>query len=306
MILVTGGAGFLGARLVKGLAASGRRVRVIALPRDPNLKRLGGVDCDVVEADVTDAASLEGAFDGVRTVYHLTGIIITNDPAQYRRVNVEGTGNVVQAARSAGVEHFIYVSSAAVVFPESSAYAQSKLAAENLVTGQSDMRYTIIRPTLMYGRDGGQEFMMFVDYLKKFPVVPFVGRGRGRKKPILFDDVVQGLLAVADNPRSYGQIYNFCGDETVSIRELARLILERLGRPKPILTIPIPLCRAAAWVMERTMKNPPLTTYAVSRIQVDADLDNTSARRDLGLNPLGLQEGLDRCFGPPRGARRHP
>ena len=72
MILVTGGAGVMGSKLVRGLLQRGERVRIIALPNDPGaakLAALGGVE--VRSADITDPASLEGAFDGIRTVYHL-------------------------------------------------------------------------------------------------------------------------------------------------------------------------------------------------------------------------------------------
>jgi len=296
MILVSGGAGFLGSKLVKGLVRAGHPVRVITLPGDPGLVRLKDAPCQVVEADVTDSQALLGAFDGVDTVYHLTAVIIAKDKQVYERVNVGGTENMVKGALAAGVRHFIYVSSAAAADPESSAYARSKKRGEEMVMSQKGMHYTIVRPTLIYMPGGGQEFNLFVDYLRKFPVVPFIGPGRGRKNPVFADDVLQGLLAAAGNEASYDKLYNFSGGETVTIRELAELILERLGRPKPIIGLPLPLCRLAARIMEAVMDDPPLTAYAISRIEADADQDNGPARRDLGFNPIGVRAGLARCF----------
>ena len=298
MILVSGGAGFLGSRLVKGLAEAGHDVRVVTLPGDPGLARLDGVPCEVVEADVTDSAALAGAFDGVDTVYHLTAVIIARNNEVYERVNVGGTRNMVQGALAAGVRHFVYVSSAAAADPESSAYARSKKQGEAIVMGQQGMQYTIIRPTLIYMPGGGQEFNLFVDYLRKWPVIPFIGRGLGRKSPVRAEDVLSGLLAVAGNERSYGKVYNFSGGETVTIRELAELILDLLGERKPIVSIPLPLCRLAALVMETVMENPPLTRYAISRIEAEAALDNSQARQDLGYNPVGVRQGLPLCLGP--------
>jgi nucleoside-diphosphate-sugar epimerase len=296
VILVTGGAGVLGARLVRGLAGAGHAVRALTLPDDPNAARLADTGCEVVFGDVADARSLDGAFESVHTVYHLAAVIIARDPADYARINVGGVRNVVDGALAAGVSHFVHVSSAAALHPEGSAYARSKAEGERIVRSQGAMGFTIVRPTLIYDRDGGQEFRMFLDSLERFAVVPFVGRGRALKNPVHADDVVEGLLSIVGNARARGRTYAFSGGEPISIRDLARLMLELRGRPRPIVPIPVPLCRLAAFVMERVMREPLLTGYAVSRIVEDAALDNSEARRDLGYDPVGVREGLARCW----------
>jgi nucleoside-diphosphate-sugar epimerase len=286
----------MGARLVRGLVERGRRVRVLTLPGDPKVSTLDGVECEVVFGDVARAETLRGVFDGVKTVYHLAAIIIAYSRDVLWRVNVEGTRNVVQGALAAGVDHFIYVSSASAEWPQGSDYAQSKLAAEGIVKGQDRMRWTIVRPTLTYGRGEGQEFLMFLESLMKYPVVPFIGRGRAGKSPVLADDIVRGLQAIAGNAKTYGRTYNFSGGQDVSMRDLARLMLKHQGVRKPFLYLPVPLCRALAWLMERTMKRPPLTRYAISRILHEAAFDNSDARRDLGYDPVGVSEGLARTY----------
>jgi NADH dehydrogenase len=300
VILVTGGAGITGSRLVKGLVKAGNSVRVLTLPKDPNVSRLEGIDCEIIYGDVSDADSLKGVFEGVKTVYHLAAIIIAYDPSMFQRINVGGTQNMVEGAAAAGAEHFIYVSSASVIFPNASAYAQSKMEAERIVTSQKSMYCTIVRPTLVYERNGGQEFTMFMDYLKKYPVVPFIGRGRAKKNPVFVDDLVQGMLAIANNPKAYGKIYNFSGGEEISIWDLSHLMLRQQGLSKLFIPIPIPICRLVAFIMERTMEHPTLTGYGISRIVQDANLDNNSARSDLGYDPIGITEGLQKCYHIPQ------
>lgn len=299
MIAVTGGAGVLGSRLVKGLVSSGNRIRVLTLPGDPFVSRLHGLGCEIFYGDVADKCSLEGAFKGVNTVYHLAAVIIASDPGLYRKVNVGGTQNVVDAAICEGVSHFILVSSAAAVDGSDSEYARSKIAAEKIVCSQEKMYRTILRPTLIYDTDGGQEFTMFVDYLKRYPVVPFVGRGQAKKQPVYAADIVAGLIAVANNPQTYGKTYNLSGAESISIWDLAHLILKYQGISKPFVPIPLSLCRLVASLSEKILQNPALTRYAISRIEKDADLDNLPARQDLGYNPLGVREGFARCFTTP-------
>ncbi len=304
MILVTGGAGVMGSKLTRGLVERGERVRIVALPNDPGAAKLAALNgVEVRSADITDPASLAGAFDGVRTVYHLAAVLVANDPAVYQRVNVDGTLNVVDASLRAGVEHFIFVSSISVTSPKTTPYSLSKREAERIVTGQSGMRYTIVRPTLAYNETGGLEFMMFMNALLKYPVVPMIGRGGALKKPVHVDDLVQGFLAIANNPKAYGKTYPFCGSEEISIRDLGKLMLEHKGVSKPFIPVPLPVWRVVAMVAERVMKNPPVTWHGVALLSENANPDESEARRDLGYDPIGVREGMRRTFSLPGAAR---
>ena len=125
-ILVSGAAGTVGSRLVRGLLEQGHKVRGLVLPEDPLRSRLEDLDCRIVEGDITDRKSLAGAFEGVDLVYHLAAVILSHDPKVFEQVNVVGTRNMLQAAGEAGVGRFIYVSSASVVYPNSTPYSRSK------------------------------------------------------------------------------------------------------------------------------------------------------------------------------------
>jgi NADH dehydrogenase len=271
-------------------------VRVLVLPGDPALARLADIPGEVVPADVADASSLAGCCDGVQTVYHLAAVILSDDPEQYRRINVNGTRNMIAEALRAGVDHFVLVSSAAAMDPASSPYARSKYEAEEILKKQKEMAWTIVRPTLVYERGGGQEFMLFMAALERFPVVPFVGRGAALKNPVHSDDLIRGLAAIAGNPLTRGKSYNFSGGEAITILELARLILYHRGGQRPFVYLPLWLCRGLASLGERLLRRPPLTLYGISRIEAEANPDNSEARRDLGYNPIGVREGLQRCY----------
>jgi NADH dehydrogenase len=296
-VLVTGAAGVMGARLVSRLRRAGHQVRALVLPGDALRERIASLGCEIREGDVSDAASLAGLCVGIDTVYHLAAVIIAHDASVFERVNRQGTANVVAEAGRSGVQHFVYVSSASVTYPRRTPYAESKLAAERLVQGAAPgMAYTIVRPTLVYERGGGQELMMFLDYLRRFPVVPFIGAGRAVKRPVWSEDVVEGLAALAGNRRAWGKTYNFSGAEPISMRKLASLLLSHLDRPRPIVSVPVPLCRALAAALERVQARPALTRSAIAGVVNDADLDPSDAMRELGYRPLGVREGFQRCF----------
>lgn len=290
----------VGSRLVRGLAARGCRVRVLVLPDDPVLSRLDGLPAEIVSGDVSDISTLSAVCSGIHTIYHLAAVIIARNPATYQRVNIGGTRNMVNLALKAGVSHFVLVSSAAAMDPESSPYARSKDEAEEILKSQGQMGWTIVRPTLVYERNGGLEFMLFRKALERFPVVPFIGEGRAMKNPVHSDDLIQALVAIAGNPRTRGKTYHLSGGEPISIRDLAHLILRHSGKDKPFLHLPLPLCRLLARIGERLLADPPLTMYAISRIEAEANPDNSQARQDLDYNPISVSEGLQRCFPLPK------
>lgn len=296
-VLVSGASGTVGARLVRGLVARGHEVRALVLPGDPFLSRLEGTGCEIVSGDITRSDSLAGVFDGIDTVYHLAAVILSRDPEVYKRVNVGGTRAMLAGAGEAGVGHFIYISSASVVYPRSTPYSRSKRECERLVSANGRMRYTIVRPTLVYDKDGGQEFALFLNYLMKFPVVPFIGRGRALKNPVYLEDLMAGLLKLAGCRAAYGKTYAFCGGEEISILDLARLMLSQRGESRPLVPLPVPVCRLAARALQSLAKGHPFGPSAIAGITQDANLDCSSAREDLGYDPIGVHEGFKRCFG---------
>jgi nucleoside-diphosphate-sugar epimerase len=219
-------------------------------------------------------------------------------------VNRDGTARLVRAAAGAGVRHFVYVSSASVVYPRRTPYAESKLAAEAIVKSERGFAHTIVRPTLVYDQHGGEEFLRFLAYLRRFPVVPFIGPGRAQKRPVYAGDVVAGLAAIAGNPRARGRTYNLSGGDAISILELGRLMLAHHGLSRRFVHLPVSWCQAGATVLGALMKDPPLNEYTIAGMINDADLDPDLAMRELGYRPLGVRAGFARCFplpaAPPR------
>jgi NADH dehydrogenase len=295
-VLVTGAAGVMGSRLVRALGERGFAVRALVMPGDPLRKRLAGLPCEVMEGRLEDRASLAAACAGAEAVFHLAAVILSPDRAVFARVNRDGTAHMVDAAAAARVRHFVYVSSASVVYPRRTPYAESKLAAEAIVKSERAFAHTIVRPTLVYDEGGGEEFLRFLTYLRRFPLVPFIGDGAAKKRPVWAGDVVAGLAAIAGNARTHGRTYNLSGAEPISIVELARLKLAHHGLSRRFLHLPVRLCRALAAVMGKLMRDPQLNEYTIAGMINDADLEPDLAIAELGYRPLGVRAGFARCF----------
>ena len=295
-ILITGGTGAMGMVLVPRLLSAGRPVHVLTLPGDRNAGTLRNLGVEVRFGDIADREACRGICDGVHTVLHLAAIILTDRPALYTAINAGGTQNLVAEAAAAGVSHFIHVSSASVVYPRPTPYSISKRLAESTVKG-SPVPWTIVRPTLIYGKRGGQEFDIFLDYLRRFPMVPFIGSGSALKRPVFVEDVADGLVALMLRGTGCNKILNLSGPASISMLDFARLCLTLLGKPgKPIIHLPVFWCRVLAAIMERTMKHPPLKWSVIAGVTQDADLDPSGAMAEIGFSPRGIEKMLPGCF----------
>lgn len=294
--LVTGGAGVLGSRLTRGLVERGIQVRVLTLPGDPFVSRLDGLDCEIAYGDATDPKSLEGVMDGVDTVYHLAAILLSNDEDRFERINVGGTRTILEASAAAGVRHFILVSSISVTYPYSTAYSRSKRECEEMVRSRTDMAWTIVRPTLIYDGEGGEEFGLFKKHVLRFDPIPFVGSGAARKNPVWVEDIMRGMVAIPGNPKSHGKVYALSGSEEITLRRMAEVILRAEGIRKAIVPVPAIAWRTAAHVLARVMKRPPFTWQGVAGLSQDACPDWSNARQDLDYHPIGFSEGYPKAL----------
>ncbi len=295
-ILVTGGTGNIGSALVKRLIDSGYRVRVLALPDDPFVYRLENTGVDFFHGDIANKESLNGVCTGIDTVLHLAAVLLSDDDSVFDRVNIEGTQNILHDARQNSVKHFIHVSSASVVYRRTTPYSLSKRVGERLVR-ESGVPWTIVRPTLVYSESGSLEFNMFLDYLIKFPVIPFIGDGQALKRPVYVGDLIDAfvrLVAIADGT---GKTYNFSGKNAISMIDFARMCLLLSGSENKLFVhIPEWLCILAARLMKKYMKNPPLKWNMIAGVVQNADLDPSETINDLGYEPSDLVNQLRKCF----------
>ena len=168
-IAVTGGTGFVGQAVLDLLRH--RSVAVRALARTVPSDR---PEVDWVAGSLADTAALDQLVDGASAVLHIAGLTNAPDPAHFTAANVGGTAAMIAAARKAGIDRFVFVSSLAAREPSLSAYGASKAEAEALVA-QSGLDWTIVRPPAVYGPRDTEMLELFC--AARFGLVPLPPRG---------------------------------------------------------------------------------------------------------------------------------
>jgi uncharacterized protein YbjT (DUF2867 family) len=293
-VLATGATGFVGPKVANAIADAGHELRV--LERKPGAWRESGIRCDTaVQGDVTDADSLRRAVRSVDVVVHLVAIRQGSEE-EFRRVMVEGTRNLLAAAKEEGVRRFVLMSALGTteetkdVLP----YYNAKWTEEQDAKA-SGLEHVIFRPSFIFGRDGGI-LPTFKKLARIAPITGVIGSGEQRIQPIWVDDVAAYFAAALDKPEAANRTFELGGPDVVTWNELWRRIRAVLGiRRRPMLHVPTGLMRIPAAVTERLPGNIPLTRDLLTMLETgDNVVSNDDAVRTFGLSLVPLDEQLQR------------
>lgn len=291
-ILVTGGTGFVGSRIVHALRTEGRDVR--ALVRRPERgAHLASLGVELATGDVTDPASLAAATDGCTHVVHLVAIL-TGRPQDFDRVMTQGTRNVIAAAKGAGVERFVLMSALGTTASTKDVvpYFGAKFAMEQ-DTVASGLEYTIFRPSFIFGRGGA--LATFMKQVRYSPVVTVIGSGQQRIQPIWLDDVAEHFARALETPAAANKTFEIGGPDIVTWDELYRTIAKVLGKRRALAHIPASLARSGARATQWIPK-APLSADQVAMIEAgDNVVTNSDAVHTFQLPLVPLEDQIRRA-----------
>ena len=307
-ILVTGGSGFIGSVVVRTLINEGAQVRCLLRPTS-KLDRLAGLSYERAEGDIRDRASIDRALAGCTGIIHLAGLSswdLIDSPAM-KEVTIEGARNLLQAARDARLERFVFVSSATAinasdqpkVYDETAPfelgssglnYAIHKHAAEEmcLVFNAEGLPVVIVNPTEVYGPNDTELITAgnLIDFAKSSPVMVC----SGGTSVAYVDDVALGTVRALERGRP-GERY-ILGGENMNIKDLAAVTLALLGQKKRIMTLPNSVIRGVAkgalGLGIPVPFNPRVIPYATRYWFVDS----SKATHELGVTFRPAREAL--------------
>ena len=311
--LVTGGTGFVGANVVRELLGDGRTVRVLARPGSDR-RALAGLDVEISEGDLLDAASLRRAVTGAGTVFHVAADyrLWARDPEELHRANVGGTRTLLEAASEAGVRRVVYTSTVgALGIPKDGTpgteettvslrdmvgpYKASKFLAEQVALGfaQQGLPVVIVNPSAPVGpwdvkpTPTGQ---MVVDFLRgKMFATLDTGLNLVHVK-----DVARGHLLAAERGR-VGEKY-ILGSVNLSLAEIGLLLSEVTGIRPPRFRIPYAVAWLAAASMEAAARvtggTPKVPLTAVRMARKRMYFSAAKAVRELGLPQTDVRDAL--------------
>jgi dihydroflavonol-4-reductase len=301
--LVTGATGFVGAAVARSLLAGQWQVRVLAR-KGSDRRNLNGLSVDLAEGDLTDASSLERAAQGCEALFHVAADyrLGARDPSQLYRANVDGTRNVLNAARRGGVRRIVYTSSVATIgipgggtpgdeqTPNSienmiGHYKRSKYLAEEVVreAAREGLSVVIVSPSTPVGPGD----------LKPTPTGQLVLDAAAGRMPayvdtglniVHVDDVAHGHLLAYERGKA-GERY-ILGGQDMSLREILAMIAKLVGRAPPRVRLPygvvLPIAYLAEGIAKLTGRSGRITLEGVRMSRKIMFFSSAKAVRELG------------------------
>lgn len=315
---MTGGAGFLGLAIARLLRSRGAEVRSLSRGAHPELARFG---IEAQRGDVADAAAVLAAAKGCDTVFHVAARVGGwGARSEFFRTNVEGTRNVVDACREAGVRRLVFTSTPSVVHTggdieggdESlpyathfdAAYPETKAVAEQHVLAENDAQLatTALRPHLVWGPGDNQLLPRLLERARAGRAA-FVGSGEKLVDMTYIDNAAEAHVLAAERlapgAACAGRAYFIAQGEPAPARQLVNAMLAAADLPPITRRVPV----GAAWLAAAGAElyyhltgrddEPPLTRFAARQLATAHWYDLSAARRDLGYEArVSMQEGL--------------
>jgi len=293
-ILVTGASGFVGSHVVPAFIERGHVVAALVRSEEAGAKVLGRLphsqrsSVELRSGDVTSPETLSAALRGVDAVLHLVAIPRDWDGGStLRRVNAEGTRNVVEGARAGGIRRFLHQAALGVMDDPQLHYASSKAKGEQIVA-ESDLDWTIFKPSLLWGeRDG---FFNIIAGLIRFSpgVVPIPGSGSSRFQPLWVHDLARVIVTALERPEAVRSTYELGGPRYWTYREIAQEILRSMGAHRLILPMPVPLISLVARGAESAHIPFPVASDQLRQLRLDNVGRLDSVESEFGFAPADM------------------
>jgi nucleoside-diphosphate-sugar epimerase len=330
LVLVTGATGAIGPLVVEAFLAAGYSIRTFSIDPPPAGARPEGVE--TLSGDITDVSAVQAAVQGVESVVHLAALLhVVNPPDHlldlYRKINVDGTKNVVESAVKANVGRILFFSTISVygdtdghIVNEESLprpdtfYGRTKLEAEKIVLTAKDKAGnpigTVLRLAAVYGsriKGNYRQLLMALERGWFFPI----GQGRNRRTVIYDKDVARAAVLALGHPAAAGRLYNVSDGQYHRLDEIIGAICRALGRIPPRFSLPVAPVRVAVGVFEGALKmiglKPPVSRVTIDKYLEDVAVECRLIQRELGFTPgfdltAGWEEAVREMRRPERGS----
>jgi nucleoside-diphosphate-sugar epimerase len=277
-VFVTGGTGFTGSRVVSLLLKNGFQVRCLHRPgsdRSP----LPEPEIEWVKGDLSDTQLLTSAMKGTDALVNIASLGFGH------------ADSIVSAVRRVGIQRAIFISTTAIFTQLNAKSKNTRLAAEQAIR-VSELKYTILRPTMIYGSPRDRNMWRLIRFLRASPVAPIFGDGNYLQQPIHVDDVAWVVISCLSTDRTIGKNYNIAGRHPISYNEVIDTVARQLN--KHVWKVHFP--SGPAVLLLKSFENLhipfPITAEQILRLNENKNFDYEQAEMDFGFDPMSFEDGI--------------
>lgn len=292
MILVTGATGFIGRALVRHLSQAGQQVRVLLRPSPQSPRIPKGVPVEVAVVSLNDERGVRAALRGVDHVYHLASASSQGRRGNLLTTDIEGTRNLANAARDAGIQRLIFLSHIGADRASAFPIQKAKGIAEEHIR-RSGVPYTIIRSSIVFGPEDHFTTNL-AGLLRTAPFFfPIPSDGRMLLQPLWVEDLVTTLVWTLENTEMINQTYEVGGGEYFTLRQVLETLMNVTHARRMLVSLSPPYMRVLLVMLDSLLPNFSISTYWLDYVAVNRTCPVDNLPRTFGLMPARFQYRLD-------------
>lgn len=279
-VVVFGGTGFLGRRLVERLLARDISVTIASRQSSSDAK---DVEPRLLQVDIGDKRALAHALEGAYAAVNCVGLYRETRTESFHDIHVIGARNIAEAARDSEVRRLVHISGIGVIPKSASTYIRARTEGEYAVRSVFPDA-VILRPSVMFSRDGA--FFGPLDKIVRYmPIIPLFGDGSTRLQPVYVRDVAEAICRTIEDEKTAATIFELGGPEIFSYREVLERVAARSGRKRLLLPMPFAFWFALAHLTS-VLPRSPFTLAQVELLKADNVVsDGVATFTSLGIEP---------------------
>lgn len=279
-IVVVGGTGFTGTQVLKQLEEIDN-IKVTCIVRSSHKKPIwnGKNPLNILFGDLDDPASLDASFKDQDAMIFVASM---------------GFGHmeiVVRACEKNGINRAVFTSSTAIFTRLPAQSVDGRETGEKAVMSSS-INWTILRPTMIFGRIGDRNTERLVKNLKKFPFFFIPGPGKALQQPIFVDDVAKATIQALLTEKSVKKAYNISGADYFPFNEMVKATAQALNKNIWIINLPLFPMQLLVRLYNVLSKTPKLSEEQILRLNEDKAFDHNNASNDFDFSPISFAEGV--------------
>lgn len=289
-ILLIGASGFTGKRVISAIEKHNEQainsniatieLTIFCRPSTIAPTFSNGNKIPVVRGDLADFVSLKNAMHGQDGLLYAASLGFGHTP------------NVIKAAEEEKIKRGVFISTTAIFTKLNAPSKKIRMEAEAIIISSS-LDWTILRPTMIFGRKGDRNMERLVKFLIKSPVLFSPGSGNSLQQPVFVDDVANSMLQSYFSKKAILKSYNISGKEEISFRQVVKTIAEELNTKRLFIPIPLNLCCFVLSFYEKLVKKPKLKVEQLLRLNENKAFSHIEAEQDFAYSPISFKDGIN-------------
>jgi Predicted nucleoside-diphosphate-sugar epimerases len=277
-VFVTGATGFTGSRVVPLLLKSGFEVRCLYRPTSDR-SLLSRPEIEWALGDVSDPQALSSAMQGTDALINIASLGFGH------------ADSILSAATNAGIQRAIFISTTAI-FTQLNASSKKVRVAAELAIENSRLKYTILRPTMIYGSHRDRNIWRLIHWLRYLLLFPVFGDGNYLQQPIYVDDIAQAILSCLSNDETIGKSYNIAGKHPLTYNQVIDTIAGQMNKRVWKIHVPSKPIVGMLGFFERIRIPFPIKAEQVLRLNENKDFSSVEAQKDFDFQPRSFADGI--------------